>query len=73
MLGILKNLRNRKCEFLYLVEDFFLTEVLDAMVNTSLKEQGRRFSKERKRSKAYLINVGTTGLEGGGIITDYGV
>jgi hypothetical protein len=43
------------------------------MINTFLKEQGRRFSKERKRSKAYLINIETTGLEEGGIVTDHGI
>jgi hypothetical protein len=55
------------------VEDLFLTEVLDAMVNIFLEGQGRQFSKKRKGGRAYLINVGTTSLEGGGIVTDYGV
>jgi hypothetical protein len=73
MLEILKNLRNREYKFLHLVKDFFLTKVLDAIVNTSLKEQGQRFSKERKRNKAYLINIKTTNLKEEGIVTDYGI
>jgi hypothetical protein len=55
------------------VEDLFLTEALDAIVNTFLKKQERQFSKEKKKGGAYLINIGTTGSEGGGIVTDYGV
>jgi hypothetical protein len=58
---------------LRLVENLFLTKVLDAIVNTFLEKQGRQFSEERKRDKAYLINIETTGLKEGGIITDYSV
>jgi hypothetical protein len=58
---------------LRLVKDLFLTKALDAIVNISSEEQGRQFSKERKGGRAYFINVGTTGLEGGGIVTDYSV
>jgi hypothetical protein len=73
MLETLKDLRNRKCEFLRLIEDLFLTKALDAIVNTSLEKQERQFSKKKKKSKAYLINIETTSLEGGGIVTDYSV
>jgi hypothetical protein len=66
-------LRNREHEFLRLVEDLFLTKALDAIVNTSLKKQGRQFSKEKKKGGAHLINIGMTGLEGGGIVTDHSV
>jgi hypothetical protein len=55
------------------VKDLFLTEVLDAMVNTFSKKQGQQFSKEKKEGGAHLINVGTTGSEGGGIVTNHSV
>jgi hypothetical protein len=73
MLEILKDLRNREYKFLYLVENFFLIKALDAIINTFSKKQGRQFSKERKKSRAYLINIRTTGLEEGEIVTDHDI
>jgi hypothetical protein len=31
-------------------------------------DQGRRIDKREEESRAYLINIGTTGLEEGGMI-----
>jgi hypothetical protein len=55
MLETSKNLRNRKCKFLHLVKDLFLTKALDTIVNTFLEKQGRQFSKKRKKEVGLIL------------------